>query len=126
MRGIPLIRARRALAVAEEEPVLRLRAGAVGSSLRVTAEARERVGAARATRMDATQARSAIGRSPARRPVAPAVLGTERVPEELVPDDEESVDPDRAVVEGGFRERGVLDQLAGVASVEHAVEVLAT
>jgi hypothetical protein len=56
----------------------------------------------------------------------PAVLGTEQVSEELVAHDEQCVDPERAMVEIDFGERCVLDELSGIACVEHAIEVLAT
>ena len=52
---IALVRACRARAVAAHERVLRLRAGAVGPTLRVAAEASEGVGTARRPQMDATQ-----------------------------------------------------------------------
>ena len=78
VRGIALIRAAGALAVAAQKRVLRLRARAVGSALRVTAEAPEGVGPAGRALVDATQLRRVVDRLAVRAAAAPAVLGTER------------------------------------------------
>ena len=85
----------------------------------------ERVGAAGRTQVDATQARRVADCRTVGSAGAPAVLGAELVAEQLVADDEERVDAKHLAIEGRFGERGVLDQLAGIARVEHAVEVLA-
>src|SRR5206468_1685115 len=103
MRGIALIRAGGPLTVAPEERILRLRAGAVGPALRMTAEAGEGVGSPGQTAMDATQARCVVDRLAVRRPAAPAVLGSEQVPEQLVPHDEQGIDPARASGSPGSR-----------------------
>ena len=126
MRRIALVRARGALAVAAQERVLRLRARAVGSAFRVAAEAAESVGAAGEPVLDASQARRVVDRFSIRFAAAPAVLGAEEVAEELVAHDEERIDAERSMVEIDLGERGVLDQLARVARIEDAVEVLAT
>src|SRR5215475_5531192 len=55
VRRIALIGASNPFAVASHERVLRLRAGAVGAALRVTAEAAERVGTSGSSEVDATQ-----------------------------------------------------------------------
>src|SRR5436190_3018162 len=125
MRGIALIRAAGPFTVAPEERILRLRAGSVGPALRMTAEACEGIGSPGQTAMDAMQARCVVDRLAVRRPAAPAVLGPEQVPEQLVPHDEQGIDPERATVQARLGERGVLDQLTRVARVEHPVEVLA-
>ncbi len=75
--------------------------------------------------MDATQARCVVDRLAVRPPAAPAVLGPEQVPEQLVAHDEEGVNPQLVAVQGRLGERGVLDQLARVPRVEHPVEELA-
>src|SRR5262249_5094762 len=53
LRGVALVRAAGLRTVSAHERVLRLRAGAVGSSLRVTAEAAERIGPAGRAQVDA-------------------------------------------------------------------------
>ena len=126
MRRIALVRARDPLAVAAEERVLGLRPGAVGSALRVTAEAPERVGAARGAAMHPPQLRREVDRLAVGTAAPPAVLRAEQVAEELVADGEERVGAERVVIEVDVGERRVLDQLARLARVEHAVEVLAT
>jgi len=125
VRGVALMAAAGPLAIAEEERVLRLRAGAVGPTLRVTAEAPESVGAAGRTSVNAAEPRGEPDRLAVRAPAAPPVLRAKRVSEELVAHDEEGVDAQVAAIEGGVGERGVLDQLTGVVRVEDAVEVLA-
>src|SRR5262249_36343219 len=126
VRRIALIRASGPLAVPSHEGVLRLRAGSIGAALRVTAEARERVGTSRRAEMDATQPGRVADRLAVLLPATPAVLGTEQIAEQLVPHDEERVDVQDVAVESCIREGGVLDQLARIAGVEHAIEVLAT
>src|SRR5262249_61947434 len=66
MRGVPLVRGAGPLAVAAQERVLRLRAGAVDPALRMAAEAAEGVGAARRSLMDATRPRRGVDRLPVR------------------------------------------------------------
>ena len=99
MRRVALIGAAGALAVAAEEGVLRLRAGAVGPALRVTAEAAEGVGTAGQPALDASQLRRVADRLAIRAAAAPAVLRTEQIAEQLVADDEERVDAQAAAVE---------------------------
>jgi hypothetical protein len=64
--------------------------------------------------------RGAVG--PAR---APAVLGSKQVAEQLVADDEQRIDVEGAVLEVHLGQGRVLDELARLARVEHAVEILA-
>src|SRR5581483_2945565 len=125
MRRVALIGHRAALAVAAEERVLRLRARAVRSALRVAAEAAERIGPAGRAPVHALQLRRVADRLPIGSAVSPAVLGAEEVAEELVADDEERVGGELAVVERVVVEGRVLDELAGIVRVEHAVEALA-
>src|SRR5262249_10276350 len=106
--------------------VLRLRAGSIGAALRVTAEARERVGTSRRAEMDAAQPGGVADRLAVLTPAAPAVLRPKQISEQLVPEDEERVGVQGVAIDGRIRERGVLDQLSRVARVEHPVEVLAT
>ena len=75
--------------------------------------------------MDATQARRVTERSAVRPAPAPPVLRTERIAEQLVTDDEERVDAEDLAVERRLRKGGVLDQLAGITRIEHAIEILA-
>src|SRR5439155_16394850 len=112
MRRIALIRADGALAVAPQEGILRLRAGAVGPALRVAAEASEGIGPPCRPLVDATQARRVVDRVPVRPPAPPTVLGAEQVSEELIAHDEEGIDGQDARIQGVLRERGVLDQPA--------------
>src|SRR4029453_9159892 len=91
-RGIALIRTSGPLAVPSHEGVLRLRAGSIGAALRVTAEARERVGTSRRAEMDAAQPGRVADRLAVLSSAAPAVLGTEQIPEQLVPHDAQRVD----------------------------------
>ena len=123
--GIALVRAGRALAVAAHERVLRLGARAVGSALRVTAEAPEGVGTAGRALLDATQPGRVVGSLAVGAAAAPPVLGTEEISEQLVSDDEERVGVQDVPVEGRIREGGMLDELARVAGIERAVEFLA-
>src|SRR5438067_6439039 len=125
MRGIALICAAGPLAVAPQEGILRLRAGAIEPALRMAAEASEGVGPPGRPSMDATEPRRVVDGLPVGPPAAPAVLGAEQVSEQLVAHDEEGIDPEDATVQGLLGERGVLDQLARVARIEHPVEVLA-
>src|SRR4030095_10331956 len=93
MRSVAWIRHGGSLAVAPHERVLRLRAGSIGAALRMTAEASERVGTSGLAQMDATQAWGVADLLAVRgSSAAPAVLRTERISEQLVPDDEERVD----------------------------------
>src|SRR5437763_4242541 len=91
MRGVALIGAGRPRAVATHERVLRLRAGTVGPALRVTAEASERVGSARASLVNATRVRRVVRRAALLRAASPAVLRPEQVAEHLVADDEQRI-----------------------------------
>src|SRR5262249_40453948 len=125
VRWIALIRASGSLTVPAHERVLRLRAGSIGAALRVTAEASEGVGTSRSSEMDATQPPSVVDRLAVLPPSTPAVFGAKQISEQLVTHDEEDVDVQDVAIEGRIREGGVLDQLARVAGVEHAVEVLA-
>src|SRR5439155_24111526 len=96
--GVPLMLACGPLAVAQQDRVLRLRAGDIGHALRMAAEAPESIGSSRQTSMDTTQARCVVDRLPVRPPAPPAVLGAEQVPEQLVAHDEERIDPDLATI----------------------------
>src|SRR5262249_12613449 len=106
---IALIRSGGLLAIAAHEGVLRLRAGPVGSALRVTAEASERIRPSGRAEVDAAQP-GHVGVRPAllRPSVAPAVLRPERVAEQLVADDEEALDAEHATIEGRLHKGGVL------------------
>ena len=64
LRGIALIGGARPLAVAAHERVLRLRPGAVGSALRVAAEACECVGPSGRAQVHTAQARRVADRAP--------------------------------------------------------------
>ncbi len=91
----------------------------------MAAEASEGVGPSGRAQVDATQSRREVDRLPVRPAAPPAVLRTEQVAEQLVAHDEERVDPEDATVERLLGECRVLDQLTGIARVEHPVEVLA-
>src|SRR5207253_5329060 len=125
MGGIALVRAADPLAVAPQERILRLRAGAIEPALRMAAETSEGVGPPGRPAMDATEPRRVVDGLPVGPPAAPAVLGAEEVSEQLVPHDEEGIDPEDATVQSLFGEGSVLEQLARVSRIEHPVEVLA-
>src|SRR5262245_39378298 len=108
MRCVALIGTAEALAVAAQERILRLHAGAVGAAFRMAAEASERIGSAARAAVHATELRRVVDRGAVRASRAPAVLRTEQVTEQFVAHDEERVDGEGTVLEVHFGQRRML------------------